>query len=271
MKDVKPGRYNNITIEQYHRECPGWSKSSLDKVHRSMAHYLVDKDTPKEPTPSMAFGSAFHCAILESKLYSESYFTLPQLDRRTIVGKNEYCRLLHENIGKIPLSLSDSNSIELMKSAILSHPVAGNLFENGEAENSFFWVDKSTQLLCKCRPDYLRKDGICVELKSTKDASFDSFQKDVANLRYYVQGAFFKDGVNHNQVECKEFLICAVETEAPYNVNVFRLDEESIDIGRNAYKADLEKIKRYFEVDEVERFAGYSPEVNDMYLPNWIK
>jgi hypothetical protein len=271
VKDIQLGRYDNISIDDYHRNYPGWSKSALDKVHRSMAHYLSELESPKEQTEAMFFGSAFHTAILEPLLFEKSYFSMPKIDKRTKEGKEEYARQILNNVGKQPLSEDQFDRIEAMRKSINEHPIAGNLFVNGDAEHSFFWIDKTTGLLCKCRPDYLRRDGICVELKTTKDASYDSFQKDIANFRYYVQGSFFRDGINACNVECNEFLICAVETEAPFNVNVFRLDNESLNAGRVAYNGDLYRVKQFFETEESERFAGYLPVVHDMYLPPWIK
>ena len=262
------GRYDDISLEQYHNDCPGWSKSSLDLVHRSMAHYLANE---KKKTEALIFGSAFHSSILTPDLYKKEFCIMPECDRRTTVGKQIYAQFQIENIGKEIITNEQSDSIKKMTESIFSHPIAKNLFNSGDAEHSFFWNDKETGLKCKCRPDYLRTDEICIELKSTKDASYDSFTKDVANYRYYVQGAYFKDGINNSGSGCKEFIICAVESAPPYNVALYRLDDEALIVGRAMYRADLQRVKKFFEVDENERWAGYVPVINDLYLPPWIK
>jgi len=269
--EIKTGRYDNLTLEQYHRECPGWSKSSLDKVHRSMAHYFAEIERPRKQTEAMLLGSAFHCSILEPSLFENEYCVIPECDRRTKEGKAIYAQFEFESVGKTGISYNAVEQIEGMKKAVYEHPIARNLFLAGDAEHSFFWIDKETGLLCKCRPDYLRKDGICIELKTTRDASYESFKSDVGNFRYYVQAAYFIDGIKAAGFECNEFLFCAVETDYPHNVNIFRLDSEALAVGRVAYKQDLRRVKAFFDEKESDRWAGYMPIVNDLYLPNWIK
>jgi exodeoxyribonuclease VIII len=268
--DITTGRYDNISIEQYHRECPGWSKSALDKVNRSMAHYFASKET-KEQTPAMLFGSAFHCAVLEPSRYDLEYCVEPEVDKRTKEGKAKYAEFIQLTLGLTPISGGSAESIAKMRDAIYSHPTAGALFNAGDAEHSFFWTDPKTGLLCKCRPDYLRKDNIVVELKTTSDASYFSFQKDIAKYRYYVQGAFFCDGISSVIKESvNEFIVVAIEKEEPYGIGIYKLDEDCLNIGRAAYRMDLQKIVAYENTPDNDKWAGYPEFVQDMFLPGWV-
>jgi len=266
LKNIKPGRYADITLDQYHNECGGWSKSNLDKVHRSMAHYLLKE---KEETDSLSFGAAFHCAVLTPDLFDSEYVVAPKCDMRTKIGKEAMAAFEAENRGKLFISESDFTAINRMTIAILDHPIAKDLFVGGDAEHSFFWHDEDTGLLCKNRPDYLRKDGICIDIKSTKNASYDEFKWDVKKYRYHVQNAYFVDGLAANGIEVKEFLFCAVESVPPYNVNVFTIDETSVSAGRAEYKEDLKTINKYYNTDEKSRWAGYSPKVQVVSVPMW--
>lgn len=73
---MEPGIYRDIASDDYHGG-PGISKSGLDLVHRSPAHYMAavsaTNDNERKPTPAQAFGSAFHALVLESALFVRDY------------------------------------------------------------------------------------------------------------------------------------------------------------------------------------------------------
>jgi hypothetical protein len=239
---IQPGKYDNISLEQYHR-MDGWSKTNLDRVHQSVAYYLECKQNPQQPTSAMAFGAAFHCAILTPALFQSSYAIAPSFDRRTKQGKEDYSKFQADNLGKTLLDAEDFVIVEGMRSAILKHPLASDLLTHGEAEQSFFWTDPQTKLLCKVRPDYLRADGICVDLKTCEDASYEAFQRSIANGRYHVQAGYFIDGVfGATQQRVDDFVIIAIEKSRPYGIMIYRLSEADIDIGRSEYQKDLDTI-----------------------------
>jgi hypothetical protein len=262
------GRYDNLSLEQYHRECKGWSKSALDKVNRSMAHYLESCRNPPEPTHAQALGSAFHCRVLTPELYESQYAIEPILDKRTKAGKEMFADFQAENMGKTLISAGDAALVEQMASSVLCHPVASQLLTDGDAEHSFFWTDPKTNLPCKCRPDYLRRDGIVIDLKKTVDASWFAFQRSIVNYRYHVQGAFFCDGVSHVTKELyNSFILIAVEDKPPFAIGIYRLESEALNVGRTAYEMDLAKVVEY---EKDKSWAGYPVYIQDMFLPAWV-
>ncbi len=61
--------------------------------------------------------------------------------------------------------------------------IAGNLLQNGVAEESLFVEDTEFGIIRKCRPDYYREDlGIVIDLKTTKDSSDRSFANSIVNF-----------------------------------------------------------------------------------------
>lgn len=269
--DVDVGRYDNITLDQYHNECIGWSKSALDKVHRSISHWLKEKDKPAEQTPALLFGSAFHCSILTPNQFNEEFCISPNFDKRTKAGKEDYAKFITENRNKQIIGETDYNAILGMQKSVFNHPFAGVLFNAGDAEHSFFWKDKATGLLCKCRPDYLRHDNTVVELKTCVDASYYAFRAAVAKYRYYVQGAFFCDGISAVLSEdINEFIIVAVEKTEPYAVAVYRLGPDELKCGRIEYESDLRKIQEYESKPINDRWPGYPDYIQDMFLPSYL-
>jgi exodeoxyribonuclease VIII len=269
---MNPGKYDNISLEEYHK-LPAWSKTALDKINRSPAHYLEYLANPPEQTPAMAFGSALHCAVLTPELYQKQYAVSPLCDRRTKIGKETLEAFLKESEGKSVVTSDAAGQIERMKKAIFEHPLASQILTNGEAEQSFFWTDPKTNLECKARPDYYRNDGIVVDLKTCADATFKEFQRAVYNFRYHVQGAFFMDGIfQATGKPCSDFVLIAVEKEAPFGIMVYRLDDLAIDAGRLSYQDNLLEIKQWKEHPEAYKTV-YQLSTNpvEMCLPAWAE
>lgn len=137
----------------------------------------------------------------------------------------------------------------------------------GEAELSYFWQDKDTGLVCRCRPDFLRGGNIIVDIKTTADAEPKAFSKQIANLNYHLSAAFYLDGVTAVTGEkYDKFIIIAVEKEPPYGVSVHLLDEGTIDAGRFLYKKALKKLKECKDKDE---WQGYPDEILSTAIPAW--
>lgn len=269
---METGKYDNITLEQYHT-MEGWSKSALDKIARSPAHFLEAKKNPKEPSPAMQFGSALHCAVLTPELYESEYCIAPKCDRRKKESKEIWSNFLAESAGKAVIEAESAGKIELMKNALYNHPLASALLKNGEAEQSFFWEDPRTGMLCKVRPDYLTNQNVCVDLKTASSAEYDDFQRSAYKFRYHVQGAFFIDGIFHSTGRvCDEFVLIVIETEAPFGIMVYVLDDYAIKIGRTTYEMDLDTVVDWQTRPELyNNVYRQSSDPVELSLPLWAK
>ena len=264
------GKYDNISLSEYHR-FSAWSKTALDKINRSPAHYLEWLANPPEQTPAMAFGSALHCAVLTPELYKDQYVLAPEVDRRSKAGKAAYEEFAATCEGKSIITAAIAGQVERVANAVFSHPLASQMLSNGEAEQSFFWTDPKTGLDCKARPDYQRHDGITIDLKTCADATFKEFQRSVYNYRYHVQGAFFMDGIfQATGKPCSDFVLIAVEKEPPFGIEIYRLDDLAIDTGRVAYCDNLTTVKEWQEHPEAYKTVyKNSASPIEMPLPPW--
>lgn len=269
----KQGKYTSdqLSLAAYHKEVEAISKTNLDNIHQSYQHYLASKEE-KSPLSGdipkcLVEGAALHCLVLTPEKFNEEFSVLPALNRRTREGKALYEQILSQGKPVIPATLF--GKLEAMGGAILNHPTS-ILFKEGAPEGSYIWEDPDTKVLCKCRPDYLRKMAI-LDVKTCMDASYEAFQRAIVDHRYHVQGAYFldgvaavlKDGVKRN------FILIAVEKSPPFAVAVYKLDDATIELGRTAYKEDLQEYKVHTEHPEL--WQGYSSEVQEMSLPNWAK
>lgn len=162
-----------------------------------------------------------------------------------------------------------------MRDAVMAHPAARALMTGvaGVAEHSVYWKDAETGVICRCRPDFWRKDGIIVDVKTTEDASPEGFARSISNYRYHVQHAYYMDGINSVREQgARAFLFLAVEKSAcvvnghAKGVAVYSLDADSVAMGRAEYRRDL---AAYAECERTGIWPGYGDRIQNIALPAW--
>lgn len=268
---MDPGIYAGIPNEQYHAG-PGISQSALSVVSRSPLHYwaqYIDPDREaREPSPAMKLGSAIHAAVLEPDLFAQRYVPAPKVDRRTKEGKSIWEELvaLADQNGAELLPADDFRTCQAIAQQVRSHPTARKVFANGQAEMSCYWTDRETGLLCRCRPDWLSMP-IIVDLKSTDDASASAFQRSAWNYRYWMQAAWYIDGVEQaTGLRPDAFIFAAFEKSAPYACAFYFADEAMLEIGRREYRKLLHQLADCISSDT---WPGYDTAVTALGVPSW--
>ena len=249
----------------YHAS-PAISKSGLDKIAKSPAHYRAAKEAPAETTDAMVIGSAFHDYILLPEIFQTAYTVLPEdFNGRTKDGKS-YLETIKAS-GQTILKAEWLKDIQGMAAAVAAHPKAAALLSGGHSEVSMFWQDANTGLDCRCRPDHINPAGIIVDLKSTLDASPAAFAKSCANLRYHVQDAFYSEGYYQAAGTWpRGFVFIAVEKTAPYAVACYTLDDVAKEKGRELYRQDLQTLHA---AQANNRWTAYSQKIETLTLPAW--
>ena len=263
VEPVFPGKLV-LTSDEYHAH-PAIGSTSLKHVLRSPAHYKSNKENPPEPTPAMALGTAIHEALLEPNVFMANSIVMPRFEGKGMRDRKDQWMLEHH--GKRIVTADQMATIMGALKAISAHKTARSLLSSGAAEESYFWRDPDTGLDCKCRPDFVRDGHILVDVKTTNDASFDCFSKTIANFQYHLQAAFYLAGVGHViGQKFDQFVIVAVEKEAPHGVAVYQLDDGTIDAGRFLYQKALEKLAR---ARDTGAYPAYPDQILSMALPAW--
>lgn len=246
----------------YHAR-PEISKSGLDKIAKFPALYLAHQNRPPLPAEELVIGSATHTLTLEPEKFEREYIVAPAgMDKRTKEGKAAFTQL--EESGKQILSASQYELVSGMALSVRSNVTALELISGGHAEVSFDAVLEEVTTRGRC--DYLRADGIVVDLKTTKSASPGSFARSIADYRYHVQAAIYTDLLEANGIFVPEFVFVAVEKTYPYAVGIYKLDQNAMALGRSLYQRDLRLYKHCVEMDD---WPGYPEEVVTLSLPAW--
>lgn len=262
---VRAGIVPGISIEEYHSGL-GVSKSQLDQLAKSPAHYLASLTTPRKETPAMRIGSIFHGMVLEPERVKIA--VAPVCDKRTKDGKATWEAFCLENAGAEIVTADEGEMLNGMVASVKAHPAASALLSGaGIAEGSCWWYDDQSGELCRCRPDFYRSDGIIVDLKTTEDASLEGFTKSVAKYNYHIQAAMYADGVEWATTKpVKAFAFIVVEKSAPFAVQCFQLDFQATEAGRVTYKNLLLDLA---DCKIAGKFPAYSDKVETISLPNW--
>lgn len=249
---------------------PAVTQSLLKQFKRSPAHARESMLHPKEPSEALNFGNAIHCAILEPDRFVEDYVVAPKIERRSAAGKAAWIEFEDQNRGKEIISQDDYSMCQRMMESCYANDVAAALLSgNGRNEVTLLWTDRDTDVRCKALLDRVTSflGWTCViDIKSTRDASQRGFARQVAQLEYHLQAAFYLEGLNALSPADRRFLFVAIEKESPYCVTVFELEDESLKQGAAAFRQHL---KTYAQCVTNGVWPGYPIGIVPLQIPTW--
>lgn len=265
----KPGVYENVPMWEYH----AWdaaSNSRLSKLLRSPAHLRAYLDEPPEDREALIIGRAAHMAVLEPSDFDSKYARLIEGHGATKAVKEARAALEAKHGVGYVLKPDEYDCATSIREAIRSHAKAAKLLHGeGRVELSVVWVDRDTGLLMKARFDKHAPTfagGAIVDLKSCRDASKDAFAKAIHDHGYARQGALYLEGAEANGIKAEHFVNVCVEKERPFAVAIYRIDEASLARGAT----QLKRLKAsYAECLATNTWPGFSPDVEDIGLPDW--
>ena len=253
-----------ISNEDYHAG-PGVSKSGLWKIHNSTpAHFRFPP--PREEAAHFSFGEAAHLAILQPDEFEGTVYRGPD-DRRGNKWKDaqEYCGI----DGKLLLTAGDYDKALTIRDAVHADQWINSIITGGDraVEESVYWIDPETGVLCRCRPDLRRKDlNVIIDLKTTKDAGPRDFARSVVNYGYHSQEAFYVDGMAAAGEPVDAFVFIAWEKESPFAKAIYELPPSIVAEGRAIMRSAL---NTYAECKRADKWPGYAEGVQELQLPRW--
>lgn len=261
-----PGVYFMPRDEYDHLPRLNWSKlKHLEKSAQHFQYYLLNED---EDTDARKLGRAVHLAVFEPELFRATCVVWDCGARRgkdweAFVKRNEGKEILTENQHASALAISQS---------VRNHAIAQKYIAGGQGEATVLWEYLSPmtaeapgfKLECKSRPDFLTDSGWLVDLKKVRDASPAGFGRAVWNYRYHAQAAFYVDAIKSVTGQERPVAFVAVEEKPPHVVQVYRLTQEQLELGRTTYR---ELLSTYNQCRSKNRWPGYADNELDVELP----
>ena len=227
----------SMTNEQYHG-ADGFSSSQLkDFIGCCPAMFKarhIDKTVEFKRTPAMNFGSAIHTYFYEPELAEEEIAIMPEINRRTKVGKANYEAFVKDNEGKIILTEDEREKAMQMVDALMANPQIVQM-RQGDYEQSFFCIDDETGLMLKVRPDCLASRFVS-DLKTTDSAHPKSFLYAVKRYKYHLSAAMYLDVLRQLGLDRELFFFSVIEKEAPFLTASYVLSEEMMNEGYQLYR-----------------------------------
>ncbi len=279
---MKPGIYRGLSFDEY-KAIEAVNKSSLDYMEQSPLHFYTHCIDPKRaadaPTEAMQLGTAIHMCLLEPERFRDHYVVEPpgaprrptkaQINAKkpapeTIEQIEFWARFDAANKGREVLDREEFETcLDLMR-VVKSSDTAQVLLQGGESEVTIVWDDEETGVRCKGRIDRLTP-GAILDFKSTQDASKAAFLRQVENMEWDVQSAFYFDGMKALGEECA-FIFGALEKKPPRVAKFYAAHDEMLAVGRAIYR---KRLKRYALCRKTGEWPGYADEIEDLKPSMW--
>lgn len=268
------GLYYDVPNEVY-QAGPGLSVSGLKRLRKSPFHFHAPQVPGNlaplaSPTPAMFNGTLTHCALLEPDRFDSRYLVGPEVSKNSNAWKDFAKHAADKGLEIISAQQRDAAFAQA--ASVRALPDVAELLTGGTSEVSCYWVDEETGVLCRCRPDRdfpiaYGTSAVLLDLKTCVDASPDGFGRQVANLHYDMQAAWYCDGYAiAADTEVSAMVFAAVENSFPFAAAAYMLDPEDIAAAR---RANRKLLRLYRQCEEINEWPGYPREMRRLSLPAW--
>jgi len=185
----------------------------------------------------------------------------------------EWQAFVEAHSGQEILTSDEYATCRAVSDAVRFDPVASPHLA-GEPEMTIRWTHvipavgalPEERVACKGRLDLVSDSGRIVDLKTTRDASPEAFGRQMWNYLTHAQLAIYQDGLLAETSKRLPVTIIAVETSAPFAVAVYSVCDNILELGRQAYRAWLERLAW---CRRENRWPGYFEGETELQLPRW--
>lgn len=264
-----PGVMHNLPAEAYHA-VPALSSTFMKAMLAKSALHARYQMENAEPNDAMNLGTAVHTAVLTPDMYDAEVAVAPRCDRRTTQGKAEFRAFEVLNGHKLILDSSQGEAVDGMREAVeASNACKMMLGMATERELSVFAEDPETGAALKARLDgYDPATGWVIDLKTTRDASYNAFKSALWNLGYGLQAAFYRRVARLAGLNVTGFAFLCVENTAPHGVAVYAMDDSDMDY----FESDMRRLIADYKVCRAtDKWPGYPDRIERIGLANWAK
>lgn len=260
---------NDMDEATYHAH-PALSSSGARKLlpPSCPATFKWERDNPPEGKQVFDFGSAAHKLVLGDGPDLE---IIDAPDWRTKAAKEQ--RDAARADGLIPVLVHEYQQVRAMADAITDHPVAADLFRDGQPEVSLFWRDPRSGVDCRARLDWFTAnvlgEPVVVDYKTCHSADPRALARSVWSFGYHIQQAWYLEGVEAvDLADDAGFLFICQEKSPPYPVTVMALDREAVRVGHQRARRARSIFAECLATDE---WPGHADRIIDVHAPAWLR
>jgi len=252
--------------DSVYRQADGLNWSRLKAMATSPRHYQHALTAQRTDTPALRLGRATHAAILEPDRF--------QVDWTVYDGRRAgkaWTAFQAQASGEI-LTRGEYDQAAAMARAVQADPALRSRLADGRAELSVYWSEAvpglSEPLDMKARLDWLTRDEngwIVLDVKTARDIG-RAFGTAAARYLYHGQLAHYVAGVSAALGGPVRAELLVVESQAPYDCGLLRLDDLALECGCRRRAELLERLAECMTTDD---WPGQIPTPGWLELPEW--
>lgn len=264
----------DISEDKYHADpcdVPSLSASiskiivSKSPAHAWLAHPRLNPNFQTEENGRFDIGSAAHALLLEGE---NRMRPLDFDDWRTKASKEERDQARAE--GLYPILRHQYEAVHTMaeaaRKAIAECQEFGYRLEDCMTEKTIIWHEPDGTR-CRMRADIITNDRkVIVDYKTCDNANPESFVRQIANMGYDLQGAFYKKGVAEEFGTDAKFLLLAQEIEPPYSCTFIGLPPAFLFLGAAKMRYAM---ATWAECMATGQWPGYGSRIHWVEPPAW--
>ncbi|WP_435298502.1 PD-(D/E)XK nuclease-like domain-containing protein [Timonella sp. A28] len=228
----EPGLYYGIPNVEYHRGLievhdmnglaikPLSSTGAKTLVRDSPADYLWQLENPVSKT-AFSTGTAVHELVLEGQLQSVEIFEFPNWMSKAAKEAKAECLARGGN----PMLERDLVDAYAIAEAVKNHQLASSLITDGNPEVSALVWDPEYKVWFQVRFDWLRNDGLIVDLKTSRVSNPSDFNREIATYYYHLQASLYMRAAELLGIPVQGWRWVVVCSEKPHNVFVVEYTE----------------------------------------------
>ncbi len=244
---ILPNGVHNIPREDYDRLEDRANWSTIKHLGKSPLHYRHNILAPKDAdTDAKKTGRASHLAVLEPEKFKGQCAVWTGKTRR---GKKWDAFKLKHATSELLTQKEYAECVELAEAARASAQ-ATTYLSGGAGEQTVLWSH--------IVPPALGLDGYRIDMKCRLDF--------VALSGFHAQAALYRDGFRAATGRELPYVLVAVEKSRPHAVQVYRLNDEVLALGRERYRAHLDRLN---VCRRESVWPSYAETELDLCLPRW--
>lgn len=292
-----PGIYN-IDIDLYHADKSWISSTGVKHARKSMAEFrlYLDGYYDAERKSHFDFGNAIELYLLDKKGFEQKVAVAPDhlwveealaenpklVSPRSSKTYKELKSAFYEaNAEKYIIEEEGETesfaALKIQAARCLADPYISQILTNVDYQSSCYWIDPTAGLKMKCRPDLVQPKGkVLCNIKTLTDASPQGFQRKAVEFDWPIQACIEIEGAIRTGLmpTVDHYFWLALEKDAPFNVQLYELNQSDLAVLRDEYQYILRNIKR---CEETGVWPGYGAMADNKYgilqlnLPPWYR
>lgn len=261
------------------------SYSALSNFADSPKSFIEYKLKKKVQTDAMLYGQMVHCLILEPDDFDKRFFTFDDTEKVEQIGggnpraTKEYKQWKAEQVAcageLVVISPQDFKAAKKAANDVKFNKASAWILHNCTLrEQKIDWEFKNFKwhgFIDAIEPNehgnFLNTSGIMCDLKSCADAEPKKFQRDIINMKYYLQAAMYLMGAGP-----RDYYIIAFDKNG--GISVHKLHKDLIEYGMDEYDKLMGKFNECILLDKwnesfdfwSNKFRGYF----DAERPAWL-